>query len=96
MPGAHVHTTLSTLHLCPPQNMISPRSRREYDEFNRFHFSKLRQVGRLDKRSVTPKVCECHKTCGLLLPWLPPRLRHLYPHRHTTLPLHTDRWGRIP
>lgn len=39
------------------QNMISPRSRAEYDEFNRFHFSKLRQLGRLgNKRTVTPKV----------------------------------------
>lgn len=38
------------------QNMISPRSRAEYDEFNRFHFSQLRQQGRLDKREVTPKV----------------------------------------
>jgi hypothetical protein len=38
------------------QNMISPRSRAEYDEFNRFHFSQLRQLGRMDKREVTPKV----------------------------------------
>jgi hypothetical protein len=38
------------------QNMISPRSRSEYDEFNRFHFSQLRQAGRMDKRKVTPKV----------------------------------------
>eukprot|EP00878_Enallax_costatus_P034903 GHUV01038847.1.p1 GENE.GHUV01038847.1~~GHUV01038847.1.p1 ORF type:complete len:518 (+),score=146.20 GHUV01038847.1:771-2324(+) len=36
------------------QNMISPRSRTEYDEFNRYHFSRLKQ-GR-DKRAVTPKV----------------------------------------
>jgi hypothetical protein len=35
--------------------MISPRSRAEYDEFNRFHFSQLRQQGR-NKRTVTPKV----------------------------------------
>lgn len=39
------------------QNMISPRSRAEHDEFNRFHFSQLRQHGRMDKRQVTPKVC---------------------------------------
>lgn len=38
------------------QNMISPRSRAEYDEFNRFHFSQLRHFGRMDKRQVTPKV----------------------------------------
>eukprot|EP00775_Hariotina_reticulata_P010373 gene10373-10531_t len=37
--------------------MISPRSRAEYDEFNRFHFSQLRQQGR-NKRTVTPKVGE--------------------------------------
>lgn len=36
------------------QNMISPRSRTEYDEFNRYHFSRLKQ-GR-DKGQVTPKV----------------------------------------
>jgi hypothetical protein len=36
------------------QNMMSPRSRSEYDEFNRFHFSRLKQ-GR-DKRAITPKV----------------------------------------
>lgn len=36
------------------QNMISPRSRVEYDEFNRYHFSRLKQ-GR-DRRAVTPKV----------------------------------------
>jgi hypothetical protein len=41
------------------QNMISPRSRAEYDEFNRFHFSQLRQFGRMDKRQVTPKVGVC-------------------------------------
>ncbi|KAF6262503.1 hypothetical protein COO60DRAFT_1624922 [Scenedesmus sp. NREL 46B-D3] len=39
------------------QNMISPRSRSEYDEFNRFHFSRLKQQGR-DKRAITPKVGE--------------------------------------
>lgn len=38
------------------QNLISPRSRAEHDEFNRFHFSQLRQHGRMDKRQVTPKV----------------------------------------
>jgi hypothetical protein len=38
------------------QNLISPRSRSEYDEFNRFHFSRLKQQGR-DKRAITPKVC---------------------------------------
>jgi hypothetical protein len=37
------------------QNMMSPRSRSEYDEFNRFHFSRLKQQGR-DKRAITPKV----------------------------------------
>eukprot|EP00882_Tetradesmus_deserticola_P027140 GHRQ01030009.1.p1 GENE.GHRQ01030009.1~~GHRQ01030009.1.p1 ORF type:complete len:285 (+),score=150.80 GHRQ01030009.1:121-855(+) len=37
------------------QNLISPRSRSEYDEFNRFHFSRLKQQGR-DKRAITPKV----------------------------------------
>lgn len=37
------------------QNLISPRSRSEYDEFNRFHFSRLKQQGR-DKWAVTPKV----------------------------------------
>ena len=36
------------------QNMISPRSRVEYDDFNRFHFSQLRHAR--DKRAVTPKV----------------------------------------
>lgn len=39
--------------------MISPRSRAEYDEFNRFHFRQLRQFGRMDKRQVTPKVSGC-------------------------------------
>ncbi|WIA29376.1 hypothetical protein OEZ86_011880 [Tetradesmus obliquus] len=39
------------------QNMISPRSRSEYDEFNRFHFSRIKQQGR-DKRAITPKVGE--------------------------------------
>ncbi|KAF8073053.1 hypothetical protein HT031_000714 [Scenedesmus sp. PABB004] len=34
------------------QNMISPRSRAEHDEFNRFHFGKLRAR---DKRAITPK-----------------------------------------
>jgi hypothetical protein len=52
------------------QNMISPRSRSEYDEFNRFHFSRLQQQGR-DKRAITPKVsfregCHEYGTCLLL------------------------------
>ena len=38
------------------QNMISPRSRSEYDEFNRFHFGQLRQARGMDRRQVTPKV----------------------------------------
>lgn len=49
------------------QNMISPRSRSEYDEFNRFHFSRIKQQGR-DKRAITPKVkAWLH---ALLLAWL--------------------------
>lgn len=37
------------------QKLLSPRSRVEYDEFNRFHFGQLAQHGR-NKRAVTPKV----------------------------------------
>lgn len=33
------------------QNMISPRSRAEYDQFNRFHFGQQRR----DRRAITPK-----------------------------------------
>ncbi|GFR41387.1 hypothetical protein Agub_g2070 [Astrephomene gubernaculifera] len=41
------------------QNQLSPRSRREYDNFNRLHFEKLEQArGRDYKRAVTPKVGE--------------------------------------
>ncbi len=47
------------------QNMISPRSRAEYDEFNRFHFSQLRQAGRMDRRQVTPKVGQYHELGGI-------------------------------
>lgn len=36
------------------QNALSPRSRSEYDNFNRFHFSQLRHLR--DRRAVTPKV----------------------------------------
>jgi hypothetical protein len=50
------------------QNMISPRSRSEYDEFNRFHFSRLKQQGR-DKRAITPKV-GTQGVCGMCTAFL--------------------------
>ncbi|KXZ56412.1 hypothetical protein GPECTOR_1g367 [Gonium pectorale] len=41
------------------QNHLSPRSRADYDQFNRVHFEKLEQArGRDYKRAVTPKVGE--------------------------------------
>ncbi|EFJ44827.1 hypothetical protein VOLCADRAFT_94835 [Volvox carteri f. nagariensis] len=42
------------------QNKLSPRSRREFDNFNRIHFQKLEQVRGSDykQRAVTPKVGE--------------------------------------
>lgn len=63
------------------QNMISPRSRSEYDAFNRFHFSRQQQAGR-DPRAVTPKVCM--QACLSWRPLLPALTRstawwsHLY------------------
>ncbi|GLC72408.1 hypothetical protein PLESTF_001244500 [Pleodorina starrii] len=42
------------------QNQLSPRSRREFDNFNRLHFEKLEQVrgANYKLRAVTPKVGE--------------------------------------
>ena len=43
------------LHYC--QNQLSPRSRSDYDAFNRAHFERLQSAqGRASKRAVTPKV----------------------------------------
>ena len=43
------------LHYC--QNQLSPRSRSDYDAFNRAHFERLHSAqGRAAKRAVTPKV----------------------------------------
>ncbi len=39
------------------QNQLSPRSRVDYDAFNRAHFDRLHSAqGRAGKRAVTPKV----------------------------------------
>eukprot|EP00798_Chlamydomonas_sp_ICE-L_P013964 gene13964-19904_t len=41
------------------QNLVSPRSRAEYDQFNRLHFEKLyKSRGPAPKRALTPKVGE--------------------------------------
>ncbi|GLI68796.1 hypothetical protein VaNZ11_013293 [Volvox africanus] len=42
------------------QNQLSPRSRRDFDNFNRLHFEKLQQIRGSDykHRAVTPKVGE--------------------------------------
>lgn len=57
------------------QNMISPRSRSEYDAFNRFHFSRQQQAGR-DPRAVTPKVCMYAGLPELALPPSSPDTQH--------------------
>ncbi|GAX77732.1 hypothetical protein CEUSTIGMA_g5175.t1 [Chlamydomonas eustigma] len=45
------------LHYC--QNQLSPRSRADYDAFNRAHFERLYSAqGRAGRRAVTPKVGE--------------------------------------
>ena len=43
------------LHYC--QHQLSPRSRSDYDAFNRVHFERLQTAqGKAAKRAVTPKV----------------------------------------
>ena len=53
------------LHYC--QNQLSPRSRHDYDAFNRAHFERLHSAqGRASKRAVTPKV---PRGCAVKIGW---------------------------